>query len=126
MKNIFLISLALLLLFSVGCTQEDATIIRVATLAGPTGMGMTKIIDEAEGKYDITILTSPDQITPKIINNEVDICAIPSNLASILYNKANQSIVILSINTTGVLYIVENGDTIKNIEDLRYPTALTG
>ena len=83
---------------------------------------MTKLIDEAEGKYEISILTSPDQIVPKIINGEVDICALPSNLASVLYNKTNKGIVVLSINTTGVLYIVENGDTISDIEDLRGKT----
>ncbi len=124
MKKIIFILLAFVLAFSVftGCAKEETPIIKVATLAGPTGMGMTKIIDEAEGKYEVSILTAPDQIVPKIISKEVDICAVPSNLASVLYKKTEGQIAVLSINTTGVLYIVENGDTIASVEDLRGKT----
>ncbi len=126
MKRILTVLIASILLvaaLATGCAkEEDAPIIKIATLAGPTGMGMAKIIDESEGKYEVSILTSPDQIIPKVISKEVDICAVPSNLASVLYAKTDKEIVVLSINTTGVLYIVENGDTISTIEDLRGKT----
>lgn len=124
MKKILYLIIVLTLIFSlfVGCTKEESPIIKIATLAGPAGMGMTKIIDEADSKYEVTILTSPEQILPKVISKEVDICAVPSNMGSILYNKTNKEIEVLSITTTGVLYIVENGDTISSIEDLRGKT----
>ncbi len=124
MKKIGLLLLVFILAFSLfaGCTKEETPIIKVATLAGPTGMGMTKMIDELGDKYEVSILTAPDQIVPKIISKEVDICAVPSNLASVLYKKTEGQIKVLSINTTGVLYIVENGDTISSVEDLRGKT----
>ena len=124
MKKIISIIAALILtaLIFAGCAKEDAPVIKVATLAGPAGMGMTKIISEADGKYEVSLLTAPDQILAKVINKDVDICALPANMASILYNKTDKAIEVLSITTNGVLYILENGDTISTIEDLRGKT----
>lgn len=98
--------------------EEMVAPIRIATLAGPAGMGLIDIIDDKSGKYETSIYTSPDQIVPKIINNEVDIASVPSNLASVLYNKTNGAIAALSVNTLGVLYIVEIGDTVTELADL--------
>lgn len=92
----------------------------VATLAGPTGMGMIEMIKSDE--YDVQVFTAPDQITPKIINGEVDVATIPSNLASVLYNKTQGTIKVVGVNTMGVLYILENGDTVNSIADLEGKT----
>jgi len=88
----------------------------VATLAGPTGMGMIQLFDNPA--YEVSLLTSPDQISPKVISGEVSVATIPSNLAAVLYNKMKGGIKIVSVNTMGVLYIVENGDTVNSLEDL--------
>ena len=96
--------------------SEPAAPITVATLAGPTGMGMVQMMDNAA--YDISIYTAPDQLSPKIINGEVGIAAIPSNLGAVLYNKLGGGIKVVGVNTMGVLYILENGDTVSSIEDL--------
>ena len=88
----------------------------VATLAGPTGMGMIQLFDNLA--YEVSLLTTPDQISPKVISGEVSVATIPSNLAAVLYNKMQGGIKIVSVNTMGVLYIVENGNTINSIEDL--------
>lgn len=88
----------------------------VATLAGPTGMGMIQLFDNPA--YEVSLLTSPDQISPKIISGETTVAAVPSNLAAVLYNKMKGGIKIVSVNTMGVLYIVEIGDTVNSIEDL--------
>lgn len=92
----------------------------VATLAGPTGMGMIEMIKSDE--YDVQVFTAPDQITPKIINGEVDVATIPSNLASVLYNKTQGAIKVVGVNTMGVLYILENGDAVNSISDLEGKT----
>lgn len=96
--------------------------IRIATLAGPSSMGLIELIDDTSGMYDVSIYTSPDQIVPKIINNEVDIATIPSNLAAVLYQKTQGAISILSLNGLGVLYLVENGNTVNSITDLEGKT----
>lgn len=95
-------------------TEENPA--RAATLAGPTGIGMIKMFGQSE--YEIGIYTAPDQLSPKIINGEVDIATIPSNLAAMLYNKTKGAIKVVGINTMGVLYILENGDSVNSLADL--------
>lgn len=113
-------------------TTGDAAVkatVNVATLMGPTGIGMTKLMDDdAKGDsandYNFTVATSPDQIVAAISNatEPLDIAACPINLASTLYKKTNGAIQIAAINTLGVLYILENGNTINSISDLKGKT----
>lgn len=107
----------------VGCGQkEEAVPIQIAALNGPTGIGMVKMMDEP--LYDTTLYQSPDEIVGKVVSGEVDIACVPSNLAATLYNKTEGEIRLLATNTLGVLYIVEKGDTITSIDDLRGKTIL--
>jgi NitT/TauT family transport system substrate-binding protein len=58
-------------------------------------------------------------VSGKIITGEVDLACVPSNLAAVLYNKTQGQIVAISVETLGVLYLVENGgETIQSIADL--------
>ena len=103
--------------------QNTETEVTVAAMQGPTGMGMAylnKMSDEgtAEYKYDITYASSPDEITGELISGNIDIAAVPVNLASVLYNKTEGQILTAAVNTLGVLYIVENGDTVNSLADL--------
>ena len=71
--------------------KEDG-VIRVAAIKGPPAMGVVKLFaDNEEGKtlnkYDTKIVNTPDEIVAMIGKGEVDIASIPSNLASVLYNK---------------------------------------
>jgi NitT/TauT family transport system substrate-binding protein len=101
--------------------------INIAALKGPTGMGMAKLMEDAnEGiganNYSFTIAGEADQISAGLINGDIDIAAVPCNLASVLYNRTEGQIRIAAINTLGVLYIVETGDTITSVEDLKGKT----
>ncbi|MCT4596952.1 MAG: ABC transporter substrate-binding protein [Vallitalea sp.] len=103
--------------------KDDVTI-KVATLKGPTGMGMAKLIEDvnennSDIKCDFTITGSPDEIVGKVISKDVDMACIPTNLASVLYNKTKGEIQLAAVNTLGVLYIMETGDEINSIEDLK-------
>lgn len=132
------IFLGAITLFVVGCSSKDnnenAKIqknqemqdkqekIKIATLKGPTGMGMIKLIEDNKDNYEFSIFQSPDQIASKIINGEVDGAAIPSNLASILYNKTKGGVQLVGVNTLGMLYIVDNSGQIKHLKDLKGKT----
>ena len=59
------------------------------------------------------------------MSGELDIACVPSNLGAVLYNKTEGGIKLLGMNTLGVLYIVENGQTVQNIEDLKGKTILS-
>jgi NitT/TauT family transport system substrate-binding protein len=63
-------------------------------------------------------------LTSQLLSGEKDIAALPTNVISTLYNKANGEIEILGVNTLGVLYILENGDTIQSVADLAGKTIL--
>ena len=105
-------------------SKKDITI---AALKGPTAMGMVKVMkDAANGEtannYNFVIAGTADEITAKLVSGEIPIAAVPCNLASVLYNKTKGGIKVAGINTLGVLYIIESGDTIKSVNDLKGKT----
>ena len=126
MKKVLALFLTCVLLCFVGCSAtESPDSIRIFAMKGPTGMGMTKMIhDSAEGNsaYSFTIASSPDEIAAEVIKGSYDIAAVPANLAAVLYQKTNGDLMIGAVNTLGVLYILENGNTIQSISDLQGKT----
>ena len=97
--------------------------INLAALSGPTALGMLDLLEknengEAANNYNVTIATAPDEVTGKIISGELDIAAVPTNVASTLYNKTGGQVQIAALNTMGVLYVLETGDTIQSVADL--------
>lgn len=108
-----------------GGTDTAVDSVKVAALKGPTAMGMTKLMsdDETEGyPYEFTICASPDEISPMIAQGTVDIACVPANLGAVLYNKTEGQVETLAVNTLGVLYIVENGDSVNSVADLKGKT----
>ena len=105
--------------------SEEA--VTVTALKGPTAMGMVKMMDQADQgelayPYDFSIMSAIDEVTPLIAKGSTDIAAVLANLASVLYNNTDGQIEVLAINTLGVLYIVENGESVTGIEDLKGKT----
>ncbi len=101
----------------------EKTKVSIAALNGPTGMGLVQLMEkndagEAANDYSIALVGAPDEIVGKLTSGEVDIAAVPTNLAATLYNKTQGKIRIAAINTLGVLYVVQTGEEIKNVSDL--------
>ncbi|MBQ2676641.1 MAG: ABC transporter substrate-binding protein [Clostridia bacterium] len=104
-------------------TTAQRTKVNIGFLKGPTGMGAVGLLknnddNKTENQYNATVLGAPDAITAKVIKGELDIAAVPTNLAAVLFNKDDVDVQIAALNTLGVLYIIEIGDTIKTINDL--------
>lgn len=104
-------------------TEYEKTDINIAALKGPTALGMLQMMDmaekgEAPDNYNFTLAGAPDEIVGNIVKGEFDIAAIPANLASVLYNKTEGKVQLLALNTLGVLYVVENGESINSVADL--------
>lgn len=101
---------------------------RVAALKGPTAMGLVKLMSDSDSgtatknKYSFNIAASADEITPALIQGDLDIACVPANLASVLYNKTKGGVQVLAVNTLGVLYIVENGNAVQSVADLKGKT----
>ena len=69
--------------------------------------------------------TDADEIVPLLMKGELDMAAIPANLAATLYQKTNGGIQAVAVNTLGVLYVVEQGDTVQSMADLKGRTILS-
>lgn len=100
--------------------SAPSEVMNIGALKGPTAMGMAQILDDEN--YNVSIVASPDEIVPMIVQGQVDIAAVPANLASVLYQKTDKQVSVLAVNTLGVLYLVENGDSIQSVEDLKGKT----
>ena len=96
---------------------------KVAGLSGPTGIGLVNLMKSQDDKtakndYQFSVVSDPTEIVSGMTNGSYDIAACPINLAATLYNKLEGNIQVLSVNTKGVLYILENGNTISSLSDL--------
>ena len=105
--------------------------LRIAGLKGPTTMGLVNLLsmeedDTASMDYDLQLYGAADEIVPLLMKGELDMAAIPANLAATLYQKTEGGIQAVAVNTLGVLYVVEKGgDTIQSMADLAGRTILS-
>ena len=117
---------AVLVLCCASCAapeKTDGTVIRVGALKGPTSLGMLGLMDSAERSNCVfTLAGAADELTPAILQGELDAAAVPVNLAAVLYNKTEGAVRLAAVNTLGVLYIVETGEEITSLADLRGKT----
>lgn len=108
-------------------TSEPAEV-NIIALKGPTAMGMVSFMEQSDAgemtdnNYHFEIAAAVDEVTPKLVQGQADIAAVPANLASVLYNNMDGGVNVLAINTLGVIYIVESGDTVSDISDLKGKT----
>ena len=127
-----LLSLLLVCVLALGAlaacapTEEpgDGMTVRIAGMTGPTSMGLVKLAEDnangvADGKYEITTTyAKADEILPKLQKGELDMAALPANVAATLYKNGGGAITVLAINTLGVVNIVEKGNTVSSLADL--------
>lgn len=110
-----------------GCNKKDdyeKININVATLKGPTGLGILKVLDDNQenktaNKYNISVFGNPSDVASRLINGEIDVATLPTNMAAMIYNKTNGGIQIAAVNTLGVIYVLSSNDSLKSIADLK-------
>ena len=108
---------------SAKATQGET--LRLAALKGPTSMGLADLFAKADAgteKLNYRVAGSPDEVVPLLVKKEIDVAAVPSNLAAVLYARTKGQVQVININTLGVLYLVERGDSVKSIADLKGKT----
>lgn len=106
---------------------SEGSAVRVGSLKGPTSMGLVSLMDkngkgESAQSYEFNMVSAADELVAAISSKEVDIALVPANVASVLYNKTQGGVSVLNINTLGVVYIVESGDSITSVADLKGKT----
>lgn len=115
-------------------TEEEPFVpadINVAVLKGSTGMGMAKLMADAqEGKaannYSFTLTSDTADVMAKVISGEYQIAALPTNSAAMAYAKTEGQVQLLALNTLGVLYLLQqtgvDGSPITSLDQLRGKT----
>lgn len=105
----------------------EKTVFNIASLKGPTTMGMVKLMNDSENgltanTYNVTIHGTADEIVTGIVSATVDVANVPANLSSVLNKKTEGAVSVAAVNTLGVLYVVETGDSISSVADLKGKT----
>ena len=108
--------------------KPDETLeMKIYALNGTTALGMAQMIENAKNNtdtmnYNITLHTAADAITGAIVSGECAIAALPTNVAAKLYKASNGKLQLLALNTLGVLYLLDSGNTVNSIADLQGKT----
>ena len=104
---------------------DSALPVNVMVLNGTTGFGMARLMSDAEKgdaalNYRFSVETDASNVTAALINGSADIAALPTNAASVLYNKTQGGVQLLAVNTLGVLYLVTDSEklSISSLADL--------
>lgn len=127
-KILLIICLAAVLALSlISCSSvklDEELEIKISVLNGTTGFGAAKLMSDAKAgeaalNYNFTVETDASNVTAGLINGSIDIAALPTNAAAVVYNKTEGGVKIAAINTLGVLYLVTAADVeISSISDL--------
>ena len=104
--------------------------LNITAIAGPTGVGMVNLMqnsadEKTTNTYTFNVVSDPTQAVAAITNGTADVAAVPTNLAATLYKKTNGKVQVLAVNTLGVLSILENGESIQSVKDLKGKTIYT-
>lgn len=113
-----------------GASAAEKVSVKVTGLKGPTGVGLVnlwKSQDDGAAKNDYTfyLAEAPEDAKNRLVTGDADIAAVPTNVAAALYKATGGKVKLLAVNTLGVLQIVEKGDTIQSVADLRGKTIYT-
>lgn len=143
MKKFICILLAAIIVLSMASTlascsekdnkndKKDDVTVRVGSLNGPTSIGLVNLMDWAEkgktssNKYEFTMETQGSTLSAMMVQGTLDIALVPANLAASLYQKTNGGIMVIDINTLGVLYCVTADKSITKMSDLKGKTIVT-
>ena len=114
----------LVLLASLPVFSSPTAEVRLGVLKGPTGIGASYLLSQNEegttfNRYSVTVLAEATDMIAQVAAGQLDIAALPTNAAASLYNKTNGGVRIAALNTAGVLYILEKGDSVKSVSDLK-------
>ena len=131
-KLIALTLLTLMTLLSLAsCFRREDTEIKIGVMAGPTAMGMAKLIADNGGidgneKYSFTVYQDTAAAKADLTRGIVDVICLPTNEAAAYYKTVDDDVRILAINCLNSLFIISDGDnSAASLEDLEGETVYT-
>jgi NitT/TauT family transport system substrate-binding protein len=119
MRKVILIALAVFCFAATLIAAAPAEPVRLGVLSGVSGLAVVKMMADGPGSgAQISVYKSPDLLVGKLVTGEVDLAALPTNTAAILYNKG-VPVRLTSIIGWGVLYAVSDDPKLQNWPDLK-------
>ena len=137
--TLLLISIALLSFASCGLIPKKNNAdnntpvqIRIGYMAGPTGMGMAKLISDNGGlengneKYVFTKYADTNAAKADLAAGNIDVICLPTNEAAVYFNTVDKGIKVLAINCLNSLYLLTDKNTgVSSLSDLEGQTIYT-
>lgn len=106
--------------------------LRIGYMAGPTGMGMAKLISDNGGLengnelYQFTKYTDTATAKADLAAGNVDIICLPTNEAAMYFATVDKSAKVLAVNCLNSLYLLTEGDSkVTSLADLEGQTVYT-
>lgn len=133
--SLLLIAVLSLLCFaacsSEGESEDSIEKIRIGYMAGPTGMGMAKLIHDNGGmegneKYEFKKYADTGAAKADLAAGKIDVICLPTNEAAVYYNNSISDIKVLAINCLNSLYLLsDSSNTVTSLADLNGKTIYT-
>ena len=123
--SLLLVVASLTMVFS-SCSKDD-TKIRIGYMAGPTGMGMAKLIcDNDTEKYEFAKYADTATAKADLTAGNVDVICLPTNEAAAYYNTVDKNLRVLAINCLNSLFLItDKSTTVSSLADLEGQTVYT-
>lgn len=130
-RSCFLLIL-ILVIAGCGCTSKDVEEpvekadkidkIVISSPFSPLVMPMAYIVennmlDEVANDVELVIWNNPDQLRIMMTQDDVHFVSVPSNVASIFYNKGTD-LKLLEISVWGVFYVISSNTSVQSLHDL--------
>ena len=134
--SLVIIAFTLLSLTSCGFLNNsrntETTKIRIGYMAGPTGMGMAKLIQDNGGtdgqseKYSFTKYADTNAAKADLAAGNIDVICIPTNEAAAYRNTVDEDTVVLALNCLNSLYLITNSSAnVSSLSDFSGQTIYT-
>ena len=112
--------------------KPEATKIRVGYMAGPTGMGMAKLISDNGGlengndKYSFTKYADTKLAKEDLAAGKIDVICLPTNEAAMYVEIVDENAKVLAINCLNSLYLLtDKNTTVTSLKELEGQTVYT-
>ena len=134
--SILMVIATIVSLFSCNLTDDnnkpEKTIVRIGYMAGPTGMGMAKLICDNGGldgkseKYSFKKYADTSAAKADLAAGNIDVICLPTNEAAMYYSKVDSNAKVLAINCLNSLFLLTSGnEKVTSLADLEGQTVYT-
>lgn len=95
---------------------------KIAAVDGAVGFGVTKFSVDRAYNYETEFLADAGEVVSRLKAGTADIGTLPVSEAARLYNETNGAVRLLAVTGLGFYYVIENGEKLQSISDLKGKT----